>query len=155
MSKLEDKRVKDNDFEQYEECVTCKKGFWATSEFELGDWHSECFSCREKREKEERSAEAKLKKEVELHGEKIFSENKLIGRMYKSNFYFDDKFSFKNHKSESGIDIDEEIRRFKKAGKKTLYWNVNDYFLINSFADANGFQVEHKDGGFIFGFSLP
>src|SRR3990167_10201411 len=66
MAKLEDKRIRNNDFEQFEKCNSCNKGFWAKSKYELGNWESDCKKCSEKIEKNYRneySSEIKSTKE--------------------------------------------------------------------------------------------
>ena len=146
MAKLGDKRIHNNDFEQFEKCITCNKGFWATSEYELGNWQNECSACRKVKENKEKLAAKKFKKELELYGEKIFYSGKLLGWMYKNNFYFADfepEFVFTPN-------IDDKIREARKNGEKNLYWDMKEYFSIDYLAKAQGFLVEHKNGGFTF-----
>ena len=44
--KYEQKRINNDDFEQVERCITCKRLFWAKSYLEMGNWEYECKKCR-------------------------------------------------------------------------------------------------------------
>ena len=50
--KLEQKRVRNNEFEQVEKCCKCGKLFWAKSTYELGCWQDACLLCEKKETQE-------------------------------------------------------------------------------------------------------
>lgn len=95
MAKVGDKRVRNNDFEQYEECNDCKKGFWATSDYELGNWKRYCKECEKTNQIATQKEEAKLEKFIEENKEiakkegvpKYIGTNLVRGWWYKDVFF--------------------------------------------------------------------
>ena len=63
------KRIKNDDFEQMEECYSCHNLFWAKSKWELGNWERHCNKCQKKNDEEEKAKEDNIKK----NGRKIVS----------------------------------------------------------------------------------
>ena len=62
--KIGDKRIRNDNFQQFEKCYTCKKGFWAKSRYELGNWERFCNSCQKKVDKKYQKKYAKEIKET-------------------------------------------------------------------------------------------
>ena len=69
--KLYQKRIKNDDFEQVEECHKCKKLFWAKSEYELGNWENFCKFCEKENKKELKLNEDNIKK----NGKAVYGAN--------------------------------------------------------------------------------
>lgn len=74
--KLEQKRVRNNEFEQVEKCCKCGKLFWAKSTYELGCWQDACLLCEKK---ETQEFEVKKKLFVEQGRELKGSDNQVYG----------------------------------------------------------------------------
>ena len=144
--KKEDKRIRNNDFEQVEECYTCKKLFWAKSRYELGNWESDCNACKKNqihKAKQKKDLFIKQGKEIkgihnqiygwELNGEQLLNEgyDPDLGITYIPN-------------------IDDTIREFKKNGKMILHWTLNEFSNIKAYAYKNGFAISPTSNSFRF-----
>ena len=85
--KLNQKRIKNNDFEQIKQCNKCHSLFWAKSEYELGNWEDFCSPCKEENKTEQNLREQKIKEQGipiighngqikgwSLNGEKLYNQ---------------------------------------------------------------------------------
>ena len=144
--KKEDKRIRNNDFEQVEECKTCKNLFWAKSYLELGNWESDCNAC-----KKNQIHKAKQKKELFIkQGKEIRGiQNQIYGWELNGEQLLNEKYD-----SALGItyvpNIDDTIREFKKKHKKVLHWFLNEFQNIKAFAYRNGFAISPEVTEFRF-----
>jgi hypothetical protein len=108
--KIGDRRIQDNDFQQVEECYSCKKLFWASSEYELGNWQQECPECRKAREE-------KYERETDT------VENRTI-----------------DGKPLTVANIDDYIRARKMEGIKRFYWTPEEWVALGQLMSGNGFS---------------
>ena len=150
--KLYQKRIKNDEFEQVEKCLSCGELFWAKQWYD--DWERECPKCVKKSKLEEQ----KVLKEAKKTGKPIKNyKDEILGWDYKNSFYQNEKYNI-DYNEECIIDgkkitfdnIDDYIREEKRKGKKVLYWPeiglriLQDFVLMNGYGDINFFR---ENGG--------
>ena len=137
-----DKRIRNDDFEQVVECYECHALFWATSEYELGNWQNSCNKCRKIREKKQEEKEKNIKE----NGETIKVGEKIVGWELGEDVVYNYGFTT-DIKPRGGIgpfNIDDKIRELKKKGKRKITWHPDLYLFLLEFILANGFHSKLK-----------
>ena len=131
MNKLGDKRIKNDDFQQFEKCYGCGKGFWATSYLEIGNWETHCKPCQKKADLAYKKKHAKEIKEKEIFLKSLTPEIEKLA-----------------------IDIDDVIRQKKRELliKKSvnndlpmeMKWSENEFNAIKYIAFVHGYFIPGK-----------
>lgn len=133
------KRVGNDDFEQVEECITCKTLFWAVSKWELGNWENECRECSVKREAKEQKRVDKIKKE----GKEVRRNGQVFGWSLYGEVIYNDDWTPPEHKNSTinASNIDDVIRENKKKGVKNITWHPFLFDSLLYFIRMNGYST--------------
>ena len=135
--KVENKRIKDDDFQELVKCSICPRLFWAISVYELGDWQNNCRICRGRLEEEEK----KRQQNIRENGRKIIRNEQTYAWELESEIVFNEDYTYPTLKNSSinSTNIDDIIREQKKKGTKSITWHPYLFDLLLHFQKVNGF----------------
>ena len=143
--KKEAKRVKNNDFEQTEECHECGKLFWAKSVYELGNWEDICAKCKIYL----RKLEIKRLERIKTKGKAIKGEGGILGWKFGKEELINANYNFpERYKDLTLSNIDDKIREIKRNNidkKITIRWGIIPFEILRHLIWIERFGVMLKN----------